>query len=480
MKAHNEDTDPPDKDFCKTSFSLDLLGLPSFAVSRDGKILAWNKKLAMLSQLSEYEALQYLLPDILQSDEDRLQWHSALGQCLEENEPQKCALHMKFCPDRSPLSITIASYSTKENNPMDFAVCFVDSYAEMSTVHGYKEKESIGLANSDYCRIIERSCIATIGVDTNFSIFLWNEKMEDLSGFSKSDVMGKQILDYAISTHLPFEESCRRAFAGETPSNCFFELRTKCKQVKYIRAIVTPYMDDNSAIRGAMVVADFCTNDEPVSLPVSHPTEGLRQFIDAAPILIFGVDRNGLVNEWNKATAETTAFASQCALNKPLIETFVREDERDSMHVVQKEALLGKVRTNYELEMITHCGESRHLLVTAAARRCSDTLVCGVIYIAHDITEALKQDRAVEAMANELRQLIDNANAPIFGINCDGYVLLSQKGLYRLFCGLNKLLIIVKSMNGTKRQRKLRDIRRRRCLAVRLSIHLSQRVYKAQ
>ena len=33
------------------------------------------------------------------------------------------------------------------------------------------------------------------------------------------------------------------------------------------------------------------------------------------------------------------------------------------------------------------------------------------------MTEAAQHDRAVAAMANELRQLVDTANAPIFGID---------------------------------------------------------------
>jgi PAS domain S-box-containing protein len=39
-----------------------------------------------------------------------------------------------------------------------------------------------------------------------------------------------------------------------------------------------------------------------------------------------------------------------------------------------------------------------------------------------DATEAAQHDRAVAAMANELRTLIDTANAPIFGIDKLGRV----------------------------------------------------------
>ena len=42
--------------------------------------------------------------------------------------------------------------------------------------------------------------------------------------------------------------------------------------------------------------------------------------------------------------------------------------------------------------------------------------------MAQDVTESSKNERAIQAMANELRQLVDNANAPIFGIDIHGNV----------------------------------------------------------
>lgn len=40
--------------------------------------------------------------------------------------------------------------------------------------------------------------------------------------------------------------------------------------------------------------------------------------------------------------------------------------------------------------------------------------------VAQDVTETKSNDRAVAAMASELRQLVDTANAPIFGIDVEG------------------------------------------------------------
>ena len=45
-----------------------------------------------------------------------------------------------------------------------------------------------------------------------------------------------------------------------------------------------------------------------------------------------------------------------------------------------------------------------------------------MVGVAQDVTESTKNDRAVAAMADELRQFVDKANAPIFGIDVNGNV----------------------------------------------------------
>jgi PAS domain S-box-containing protein len=407
----------------KTSLHLDFLGLPSFAVSWDGKIEAWNQKLAALSQLSEAGALQNCLPDILESDEDRLQWQNALGRCFEERSPQKCTVHMKCCSDTSPFSICIAPYSSGDA-VVDFAVCFVEACERTDnrtlTFHRPKKNEaSIELAESDYCSIVETSNFATMGIDTDYTVFLWNSKMEEISEFSRSEVIGKKIPNtFLISSH--FEKSCKKAFAGETTSTCYLELTTKCGNLLHLRSVFTPYMDESNAIRGAIAMAEICIGDAYCNSAVGLPAEVIQQIKDVDTILVMGVDRNGLVDEWNTATANATGVGMNDALKKPFIKTFIPEGKRELIQLVQNDTLLGKGISSYELEINTHNGESRHLIVSTAPRAGENKQVCGALYIAHDITVAFEQKRAVEAMTNEFKRLIDDANAPVFGIDCDG------------------------------------------------------------
>merc|ERR1712238_180480 len=60
--------------------------------------------------------------------------------------------------------------------------------------------------------------------------------------------------------------------------------------------------------------------------------------------------------------------------------------------------------------------------VNATTRRDPENNITGVVGVAQDVTEAVKRDLAVTAIARELRQLVDTANAPIFGIDAKGNV----------------------------------------------------------
>lgn len=104
------------------------------------------------------------------------------------------------------------------------------------------------------------------------------------------------------------------------------------------------------------------------------------------------------------------------------METFIVPKLRQSVQEVLDNALKGRGTSNYELEFRTKSDEIRYLLVNATTRRDAENNIVGVVGVAQDVTEAAKHDRAVAAMANELRQLIDTANAPIFGIDVDGDV----------------------------------------------------------
>jgi PAS domain S-box-containing protein len=128
------------------------------------------------------------------------------------------------------------------------------------------------------------------------------------------------------------------------------------------------------------------------------------------------------VNEWNNTTAEITGYTKEESFDCNLVDTFVLPSMRDTVRGMFECALQGRGISNFEIEFVTKSNEVRNLLVNATTRRDTEDCVVGVVAVAQDVTEAVQRDRAVAAMALELRQLIDTANAPIFGIDVNGNV----------------------------------------------------------
>jgi PAS domain S-box-containing protein len=124
----------------------------------------------------------------------------------------------------------------------------------------------------------------------------------------------------------------------------------------------------------------------------------------------------------NDKTAEITGYSKIFALGKPLVPTFIMPELQISVQYVLDQALHGNETSNYELEFRSALHEIRYLLVNATTRRDAENNIVGVVGVAQDVTETKSNDRAVAAMASELRQLVETANAPIFGIDCHGNV----------------------------------------------------------
>ena len=67
-------------------------------------------------------------------------------------------------------------------------------------------------------------------------------------------------------------------------------------------------------------------------------------------------------------------------------------------------------------------GQRVEVLLNATTRRDASGKALGVVGVGQDITELKRGKAELQRVANDLRLLIDTANAPIFGIDADGKV----------------------------------------------------------
>ncbi len=129
------------------------------------------------------------------------------------------------------------------------------------------------------------------------------------------------------------------------------------------------------------------------SREVERALEELRHFIQSANAPIFGVDKEGRVNEWNAMAAKITGYTREEALGSHLVNTYIADEHKQPVADVLERALAGANTANYELPLYSKSGERIEILLNATTRRNSDGSIVGVLGVGQDITDLREQER---------------------------------------------------------------------------------------
>jgi len=132
----------------------------------------------------------------------------------------------------------------------------------------------------------------------------------------------------------------------------------------------------------------------------------LTQLIDTANAPIFGIDREGLVNEWNKTAERITGFSQEDVMGKDLVQEFIIEEYQVPVKDVLDQALAGTGTANFKFPLFTKDGQRLMVLLNATTRRDMKDDVIGVIGVGQDITE-------IDAYRDNLEGTIEERTAEL-------------------------------------------------------------------
>ena len=82
----------------------------------------------------------------------------------------------------------------------------------------------------------------------------------------------------------------------------------------------TTRRDVSGNVVGMIGVGQDITERKQVEVEKTRVAQELQTFIDTANAPIFGIDANGLVNEWNNKSAAITGFSREEVLGKNLVQ----------------------------------------------------------------------------------------------------------------------------------------------------------------
>jgi PAS domain S-box-containing protein len=212
------------------------------------------------------------------------------------------------------------------------------------------------------------------------------------------------------------------ALQGSEAANFEFPLFTKDQKRVEVLLNATTRRDVSGNVVGVIGVGQDVTERKEAELEMTRVAKELQTFIDTANAPIFGIDSNGLVNEWNNKSAEITGYSRSEVMGRNLVEVYITEEYRASVKGVLDNALQGSEAANFEFPLFTKSQKRVEVLLNATTRRDVNGNVVGVIGVGQDVTERKQAELEMTRVATELQTFIDTANAPIFGIDSNGLV----------------------------------------------------------
>ena len=246
----------------------------------------------------------------------------------------------------------------------------------------------------------------------------------DFGYSSQKEIIGKHHKifyesDYENSDN--YEDFWKNLASGKEQKGEFKRIKKDGNSI-WINANYTPVKDINGTYYKVIKIANNISEMVKNRFEVTAIANELRQFIETANAPIFGIDNQGLVNEWNQTSEKITGFKKEEVLGKGLVETYINKDYQKSVKQVLDNALLGKETTNYEFPLFAKNGTRVMVLLNSSTRRDMDGHIIGVLGVGQDITQIDNLRTISVSIAKELRQFIETANAPIFGIDYQGNI----------------------------------------------------------
>ena len=274
--------------------------------------------------------------------------------------------------------------------------------------------------------ILETMVDGFITIDDRGTVLSYNRGAENIFGYKEKEIRGRNVSVLMTETdskeQAQYLASYRKTGVNHISETSGREVRAKRKDGSIFPLTITiseMFIDEKRRFVG--VLRDI-TDVKLAQAESARVADELTQLVDTANAPIFGIDSDGLVNEWNQTAAKITGYQKSEVLGKDLVAEFITDEYKAPVKQVLDDALRGDETANYEFPLYTRDGQRVDVLLNATTRRDVDGEITGVIGVGQDITEAKSAQAESISVAEELTQLVDTANAPIFGIDSDGLV----------------------------------------------------------
>jgi PAS domain S-box-containing protein len=231
----------------------------------------------------------------------------------------------------------------------------------------------------------------------------WNHGIHSIFGYedgsiNSSEIWWKEKIHPDDYDRIQLEVN--EAFA-RSQTNWTSQYRYLCADGTYKHVLDRAYIiyKNNKPVRMIGAMQDV-TEQKEYEKSITAIAQELSELIENANTPIFGTDRNGYVNEWNRVTAELTGYSKNEALTKKLT-YFISERHHKGFSFILDQIAGDSPVSNLQIPIVTKDHRDLIILLNATPRKNSSQQITGMLMVGQNITELIEYRQNLEAKVQE-------------------------------------------------------------------------------
>lgn len=259
--------------------------------------------------------------------------------------------------------------------------------------------------------VASKTTSAVVITDPEDKIEWVNQAFISLTGYTLSEVKGKKPGSFLQGPETDLFTVKRIGAKLKHHEDILEELvnYSKTGRKYWLRLSITPVFDDYQKLKHFIAIQTDITAQKDFESNITAIARELSGLIENANTPIFGTDRNGYINEWNKVTAELTGYSKNEVLGKKLLNNVVKDTHRERTGFVFDRVFHEQPARNLEVPMITKDNHELVILLNATARRNSAQEITGLLMVGQDITELSEYRKNLENKVQKRTQELNEA-----------------------------------------------------------------------
>ena len=266
--------------------------------------------------------------------------------------------------------------------------------------------------------LIESSVDGLITVDPSGTITDVNDRMCDMSGYSRAELLGTAFADYFTDPERA-SLGVSQTFANGFVTEYALTLVSRTRRQLQVSFNASVFKDPSDQVRGIFASARDITDRVRLEDQLREQQTYLRGLIESSVDGLVTVDPEGFITDVNDQLCRMSGYDRQQLIGSQFKKYFTEPDHADTG--VRKTLAEGVV-TNYQLVLKTKGGRKATVSFNASIFRAADERVQGIFASARDISEQARlQSQLAEQQAYN-RSLIEASADALFAIAPDGII----------------------------------------------------------